>query len=361
MDNNKKPLLLFVDDSKVMRLAADKMLGREFQVDVAENGVEAWRKIDLNPDYSVVFSDLAMPEMDGYALLEKIRNSPDEGVAKLPVIIVTGAENDDEARSRALKQGATDFISKPFNSTDLLARARAHSNYQEERKALARQAMVDPLTRLGNHRYIQHRLGQELALAARQQSALSVVQLEIYQFNQLFIQLGKRRADMVLMKLAQLLQGVVRKEDSLARSKVDQFTFLLPSADIEGARRFVERALKVCEKLAFQHRGKPQRLPVNVVLHSPDANANSTPEAVQRVLDGYLKRAREAGAGCVVGDEDEISAADKQGPVMGVEQALGLIQAGKQRVVVSALPDLKRQLMPLLKLMQQVSSGQEIV
>lgn len=358
MDNEKKPLLLFVDDSRVMRMAAEKMLGREFLVDVAEDGAQGWRKISDNPDYSVVFSDLAMPEMDGYALLEKIRNSPDEGISRLPVIIVTGAENDDEARTRALTLGGTDFISKPFNSTDLLARARAHANYQEERKALARQALVDPLTRLGNHRYLAHRLGQELALSARQQTVLSVVQLEIHEFKQLFIQLGKRRADMVLMKLAQLLQGVVRKEDSLARSRVDQFTVLLPSADIEGARRFVERALKVCEKLAFQHRGKPQRLPVNVVLHCPGANSNSTPESIQKVLDDYMERAKSGGVGTVVGDEDQVSAA-KVAPVMSVEQALALIQAGKHRVVINALPDLKRQLMPLLKLMQQASSGQE--
>lgn len=361
MDNKVKPLLLFVDDSKVMRLAAEKMLGKEFRVDVAEDGAQAWVMIGNNPDYSVIFSDLKMPEMDGYALLEKIRNSPDEGVAQLPVIIVTGAENDEEARTRALALGGTDFISKPFNSTDLLARARAHANYHLERKELAQQAMIDPLTRLGNQRYLVHRLEQELALSARQQSALSVVQLEIYQFNQFFIQLGKRRADMVLMKLAQLLQGVVRKEDSLARSRVDQFTVLLPSADIEGARRFVERALKVCEKLAFQHRGKPQRLPVTVSVHSPGANSNTSSQALQTVLEDYMKRARNMGPGSVVGDDDELPNADMNKPVMGVEQALGLIQAGKQRVVVNALPDLKRQLMPLLKLMQQVSSGQEIV
>ena len=53
MDNNNKPVLLFVDDSKVMRLAADKMLGREFRVEVAENGVEAWEMICHNPAISV--------------------------------------------------------------------------------------------------------------------------------------------------------------------------------------------------------------------------------------------------------------------------------------------------------------------
>ena len=106
MDKTEKPLLLFVDDSKVMRLAADKMLGGEFRVEVAEDGLQAWTIISQNPAISVVFSDLAMPEMDGYALLEKIRTSDDDGIAGLPVIIVTGAENDEEAALAAVIQAA---------------------------------------------------------------------------------------------------------------------------------------------------------------------------------------------------------------------------------------------------------------
>jgi len=360
MDNNNKPVLLFVDDSKVMRLAADKMLGREFRVEVAENGVEAWEMICHNPTISVVFSDLAMPEMDGFTLLKKIRTSDDDGIAGLPVIIVTGAENDEETRSEALRLGGTDFISKPFNSTDLLARARAHAHYQRERKELARQAMIDPLTRLGNRRYLQHRLRQELALASRQQIPLSVVQLEIYQFNQLFVQLGKRRTDMVLMKMAQLMRGVVRKEDSLARSSVAQFTILLPSAGANGAQRFVERALKVSEKLAFQFRGRAQQLPLSVVIHTPTAYTGLMPRQVQAVLDEQMSKARLAGPGAVVRDgPDEPLATALTTPSITIEQALTLLRAGKPRVVVNALPDLKRQLAPLLKLIEQTPAGQE--
>lgn len=362
MDKAPKPLLLFVDDSKVMRLAADKMLGGEFRVEVAENGLQAWTMIGNNPSISVVFSDLAMPEMDGFALLKKIRTSEDEGIAGLPVIIVTGAENDEEARTEALRLGGTDFISKPFNSTDLLARARAHANYQNERKELARQAMIDPLTRLGNRRYLEHRMRQELALAARQQYKLSVVQLEIYQFNQLFVQLGKKRTDMVLLKLAQSLRGVIRKEDSLARSSVAQFTVLLPSAGPAGAKRFVERALKVSEKLAFQFRGKVQRLPLTVIIQTPAVHAGLTPRQVQLTLDEQLKQARTLGPGAVLSDDaDTTLSVDDAAPILTIEQALALLRAGKSRPVISALPDLKRQLTPLLQLMKRVASGQETV
>ncbi|MEQ3723558.1 diguanylate cyclase [Alcanivorax sp.] len=362
MDKAPKPLLLFVDDSKVMRLAADKMLGGEFRVEVAEDGLQAWTMICNNPSISVVFSDLAMPEMDGFALLKKIRTSEDEGIAGLPVIIVTGAEKDEEARTEALRLGGTDFISKPFNSTDLLARARAHANYQNERKELAKQAMMDPLTRLGNRRYLEHRMRQELALAARQQYKLSMVQLEIYQFNQLFVQLGKKRTDMVLLKLAQLLRGVIRKEDSLARSSVAQFTVLLPSAGPAGAKRFVERALKVSEKLAYQFRGKVQRLPLTVIIQTPTPHAGLTPRQVQLTLDEQLKQARTLGPGAVLSDDaDTTLSVDDAAPILTIEQALALLRAGKTRAVVSALPNLKRQLTPLLQLMKRTASGQETV
>ncbi|MCG8393747.1 MAG: diguanylate cyclase [Pseudomonadales bacterium] len=362
MDKSDKPLLLFVDDSKVMRMAADKMLGGTFQVEVAENGVQAWEMICHNPAISVVFSDLAMPEMDGFELLKTIRTSDEEGIAGLPVIIVTGAENDEEARAEALRLGGTDFISKPFNSTDLLARARAHANYQQERKELAKQAMIDPLTRLGNRRYLQHRMKQELALATRQQYPLSVVQLEVYQFNQLFVQLGKRRTDMLLMKMAQSLRSVVRKEDSLARSSVAQFTVLLPSAGPSGAARFVERMLKVSDKLAFQFRGQVQRLPLSVVIHAPSLHTGMMPRQVQTILDERMKEARRRGPGTVLGEGADTSLSrDKDTPALTIEQALSLLRAGKTRVVMNALPDLKRQLAPLLQLMKQSARSQETV
>lgn len=359
MDKADKPLLLFVDDSKVMRLAAGKMLGGEFRVEVAENGLAAWEMICHNRAISVVFSDLAMPELDGFGLLERIRTSEDEGIAGLPVIIVTGAENDEEKRAEALRLGATDFISKPFNSTDLQARARAHASYQRERKELVRQAMIDPFTGLGNRRYFQHRLRQELALASRQQSSLSVVQLEIYQFNQLFVLLGKRRTDLVLLKLAKLLGGVVRKEDSLARVSVAQFAVLLPNAGGEGARKFVERALKVSEKLSFQFRGQIQRLPLTVTVHSPAVHTGLVPEQVLRVLEQQINKARGLGPGAVFGDGavTPLPNAEKV-PSLTIEQALTLLKAGKTRVVLRALPDLQRQLAPLLKLMAQ-EAGQE--
>ncbi|MDX1804177.1 MAG: response regulator [Alcanivorax sp.] len=357
-DSEKRPVLLFVDDSRVMRMAADKMLGREFNVELAEEGNRALQMVRNNPSISVVFSDLAMPEMDGFALLKAIRTCDDEGIAGLPVIIVTGADNDEQARAEALRLGATDFISKPFNSTDLLARARSHANYQRERKALARHAMVDPLTRLGNRRYLQHRLRQELALAARQHYAFSLVQFEVQDFNTLFVRLGKERADRVLLKLARTLRGLIRKEDSIARASVPQFTVLLPSAGPAGARRFVERVMAAATELAFQFQGQVIRLPLTAAIHTPATHTGLTSREVLDTLSEQTARARKLGAGAVVSDD----ATDQTGqttPILTIEQALSLLAAGKTRPVIAALPDLKRQLTPLLRLMRSRAPMQE--
>ena len=140
--------VLVVDDSRVIRRAATKILENEFDVVEAEDGEYAWEEIQKNKNISVVFTDLGMPNMDGYELLEKIRTSDDPMIANLPVIVITGAEASEGAREEVFEQGATDFISKPFDSVSLKSRASAHINYRNEVKSLEKRAGIDKLTGL---------------------------------------------------------------------------------------------------------------------------------------------------------------------------------------------------------------------
>src|SRR5437660_3449882 len=121
--------VIVIDDSKVIRNAARKMLGVEFDVITAEDGEDGWAQIQRDASIQVVFTDLVMPGMNGYELLRDIRTAVDARIRSLPVIVVTGIEDDEVARVRALELGATDFITKPFTTIDLLARARAHASH----------------------------------------------------------------------------------------------------------------------------------------------------------------------------------------------------------------------------------------
>ncbi|MDY6933935.1 MAG: ATP-binding protein [Spirochaetota bacterium] len=116
----KKRTILIVDDSLDMLKFLHTLLNREYNVFSAINGKEALQKLskgDLKPD--LVIADIMMPEMDGYELTEAIRSiSRLEG---LPIILLT-AKADIPMKVKGIKKGANDYIVKPFNPKELLAR-----------------------------------------------------------------------------------------------------------------------------------------------------------------------------------------------------------------------------------------------
>src|SRR4051812_36892559 len=89
--SEKKARVLLVDDSKLVRLTATKILATQFDLVLAEDGEEAWQKISEDNTIQVVFTDLGMPKLDGYGLIQRIRQSENEGIRNQPVIVITGA------------------------------------------------------------------------------------------------------------------------------------------------------------------------------------------------------------------------------------------------------------------------------
>lgn len=114
------PLILVVDDSRVMRQALNKILRRRYQVVDAPDGMEAWTLLEQNPGIACVFTDLSMPQLDGYGLLQRIRDSDDTRLKALPVVIVTGNEDDEGTRRKAAERGANDVVMKPFRADNVL-------------------------------------------------------------------------------------------------------------------------------------------------------------------------------------------------------------------------------------------------
>ncbi|MBA3980582.1 MAG: diguanylate cyclase response regulator [Alcanivorax sp.] len=361
-----KPRLIMVDDSRVMRTAAKKMLGDRFDVVVAEDGQKGWDAIRSDQTIQVVFTDLSMPELDGYGLIERIRTCDDAGIAGLPVIVVTGAENDEAAREKALNIGATDFITKPFNTTDLTARATAHANYQRARRALEENTTIDALTGLGNAAFFNTRLKQDLAFAARHRHALSVVRVEVDHFNKLFIRAGKEAADQLLVSVADLMRRLIRKEDTAARIGLAQFAVTLPTADSPGARVFAERLCRQVREQVISHGGRRLPVTLSVGVLTPTFHPGQTARTVLEEAATVLQHAAHAGGDRVATDDDlrrlardrlpsalsDPPKAAYSPPPMSVEQALAMLKAGRTEEVRAQLPVLRQQLAPLLALLQ---------
>ena len=121
-----RPTVLIVDDSRLMRVAIKKILKDEFELIEAVDGEDAWTRLEEEPAISCIFSDLSMPNLDGYGLLARVRGSADAHIRTLPFIVITGKEGDlagllEEVRGH----GATDLVGKPFKSDEIIARTRS--------------------------------------------------------------------------------------------------------------------------------------------------------------------------------------------------------------------------------------------
>ncbi len=226
--------ILFVDDSKVMLKTAFKILSAEFDVITAVDGVDAWEKLQRNPDIQVLFTDINMPRCDGYELLQKVRSADGLGLHDMPVILVTGVEDDESARQQALERGATDFLSKKFLSTELLTRARAHARYQRVALQMQAQSTLDPLTGMDNESGFIHRLEQDIAYARRHGQGLALMRVRIDDLATILQDRGNVVVDEIVVHVANLIRGRIREEDSAARIALGGFAISLPGGHMEG-------------------------------------------------------------------------------------------------------------------------------
>ncbi|MGD8926586.1 MAG: response regulator, partial [Thioalkalispiraceae bacterium] len=258
-DTINKPRILAVDDSRVMRVAIRKILGSDYDVIEAEHGEDAWTLLINDNTIQVLFTDLSMPYLDGYGLLERMRTSDDPRLQDMPVIIITGKEDDDTAKQQALERGASDFISKPFESIQLQARAKAHVSFKatstkltDTEAKLERQAAVDETTGLSGQRYFCKAADEALAYTRRHGGQYVLVRMDLDEFNQIFIKNGKKAADAILKVVGQHLAKQVRKEDMLARVGLAKFAMLLRDTPLDNAEQLTRRITESLAELRFK-------------------------------------------------------------------------------------------------------------
>jgi len=241
-----KTEILVVDDSKVIRWAATKILRNDYTVHEACNGLEAWEILQQNENIAAVFSDLQMEGSDGYELLGLIRGSEDSRLLNLPVIIITGKDDDDDTKAGVLNLGATDFIIKPFDTVTLKNRAAAYIGYNQKLADIEEKLEHDKLTGLANKQSFFAHGEKDLSLAVRHKTELAVALLEIDRFMDLINNCGKQNAARVLLKISQTITNSLRKEDLCARIGTARFALILPLTNRVGSLRSIER---LCEKI----------------------------------------------------------------------------------------------------------------
>lgn len=362
-NNEATPRVLVVDDSRVMRVSAEKILAEEFEVVLAENGEEAWAALNRDPEILAVFTDVAMPGLDGYELLAQIRNAKTPVLQEMPVIIVTGNEEED-AREAALERGASDFITKPFERSQLIARARSHAGADQMRRharALEEGNTIDQVTGLGNRRYFEQRLREARAYALRHDETMALIRFDLIDFDQLLASRGKRVGIQVAAEVGGVVAENLREEDVPARISGGRFAVICPSCSPEGAEKLARRLLNAIsgETFAGEHEVS---VSAAAGVHIPANDPSVALDELFRQTQAAVARAVETGGGEVIFATESLrpesaeaapeAAPEAAGPPPDLARALELAQedAGVEELQAHAdalLPQIEQLLLAL--------------
>ncbi len=251
-------ILLVEDDAPTAYSVARLLKALGHEVVTAPDGVEAWSILqDLRAQ--VVITDWMMPRMDGLELCRRIRESTGRPYTYVVLLTARGGSED---RLAALAAGADDFLSKPFDSRELVARlavAQRLLTMQEELERknviLGELATTDELTGLKNRRRLSEELQTHFSLAARQRLPLSLIFLDVDSFKTYNDAFGHQAGDDALRGIADIIRGSTRIHDMAARYGGEEFIILLPMTGPVVARTLAERLRKSIEERDWPHCG----------------------------------------------------------------------------------------------------------
>jgi two-component system cell cycle response regulator len=296
MGGQSPPLVLVAESSAEIREDLLRRLAeRGNRVAGAGEAEEALALVSREaPD--VLLLDLELAGLGGMELLDRLRAR--EELAAMPVIMLT-ASGDHDLMLEALRRGAHDYLSKPYDPAELDARVlaalrvkRLHNALLDANRRLARQALTDDLTGLANRRHGAHQLEREVALCVRHGRLLALLRVDVDHFKPVNDSYGHETGDQVLVEVARRLEGAVRGGDELARWGGDEFVAILPDTDKAGALRAAERLRSSVAAAPVAAAGR--ELPVTISVGWAHW-AGDTPDDLLARADRALYRAKDAG------------------------------------------------------------------
>lgn len=351
------PRVLIVDDSRIVRATIIKQIRSSFDVREEGDGEAGWGALVIDPSVQVVISDLSMPRLDGYGLLQRIRASKITRIRELPVIMISGDE-DEAARIKAKDLGATDFITKGTGTVELLTRLETVVKLAKAREALEEtrdQVVVDPVTGLLSRALLLRQSEQAISRANRHMEEVTALVIGFDQMDELIGHHGANIPDLLLTQFGRLLAQKVRKEDSLGRLAREEIAVLCPGTPIKASSSFALRLRESVEAASIQYQGQALRVTISIGLASNILDGIDAGDAMLDLAQRRMRQARDAGGNRVLGAGDMPVARRAAVPsaVESVDHALAQLAAGERGEVQSRLAALGLRVLPLLSLIDR--------
>lgn len=320
--NNTKSRILIVDDNlNNIQILGTILRKQNFAINIAQNGKEAIEILKkVQPD--LILLDVMMPDMNGYETCQNIKKYP--YTQNIPIIFLT-ALNNTEDKIKGFKAGGVDYITKPFDEAELLARINTHislrkaknrlkdsnsklrkankiieeKNIQLERavQKLESLAITDYLTGAYNRRYAYGKLKEMQDEYINNGTYFSIILGDIDYFKSFNDIYGHALGDNILITLVKLISENLRSSDFLVRWGGEEFMIILPSTTLESACNFTEKLKKIITRKTFIINKKEIRLSMTFGV-SEMTNEASIDDLIDKT-DSLLYKGKHQGRNCI--------------------------------------------------------------
>lgn len=308
-------ICLVIDDSEVERKNIRKILEKEglfSKIIEAKDGLEGFRAfLDNEPD--VIICDMMMPHYNGIAFLKMLKEESKRREIMPSVIMLTGMDSLD-LKVQGFELGVADYIVKPIEPMELIARVRLHYRLKRLQERLYEQALelerqnqllqqlsiTDPLTGLYNRRYILERLEEEFNGSLRYGYPLGLALVDLDFFKRVNDTYGHQAGDALLRQFATILAANLRKRDMAGRYGGEEFIVILPHTGLEGAKKSMERLRASVEDSQLTFEGRVLKYTISAgVTAFPDMMVRDVWDLI-RAADQALYEAKHRGRNRVV-------------------------------------------------------------
>lgn len=294
---NKSIDVLVVDDSPVATdLITAVLEAQNFNVGCAANGVEALKLVESNPNIRLVITDYNMPDMDGIELTVRLRRRFEN--SRLAVIGVSAADQSDLG-VQFIKNGANDFLVKPFAHEELICRINQNLDVLDYMDLINSLANRDDLSQLYNRRHFFRNAGRLLEYAVRSNQDTAVAMIDIDFFKKINDTHGHDAGDEVITVVARLIESHF-SESLCARLGGDEFAVLMRGLSFEEVSMHLEDFRSALLQTELNLDGHSIEVTPSIGF---SLGKQTSIDSLLKVADAQLYEAKAAGRNCIRGEK----------------------------------------------------------
>ena len=286
------------DDAAIRRLVRLFLKRAGFETFECTTGGEA-REMLMSQPWDLAILDRRLPDLDGVVLAAELKANAE--LRSRYIIMLTG-ESEQEDKIEGLELGADDYITKPFQYPELLARVRAgkrivdlQKELMETNKRLELLSITDGLTKLHNHRFFQDEMSRHFEESQRYERPLSLAMIDIDFFKKVNDTYGHAVGDDVLKVVARRYSESVRSTDLVARYGGEEFAVMMPETGLEDALQFAEKIRSLIEGEPIATQAGSLNVTVSIGVASVPHSRIHTSKELIVAADKALYRAKKAG------------------------------------------------------------------